>query len=136
MNKTVADGPVANFGSIPIGSVMNRGTQSVYPGENGGSDGCIVADLYKVAEHYRYISARYWPPLVRPHLPVRNFPFSPRYAHPTHVEKWDSLDWLGEYNRQELGSFSSLSFCFMIMQDFRGLFQRFLAHRVPFLTEL
>ena len=49
---------------------------------------------------------------------------------------WDSMDWLREYKRRELGSFSSLSFCFMIMQDFRATFRWFLAHRVPVFSEL
>lgn len=44
---------------------------------------------------------------------------------------WDSLGWLREYNQQELGSFSSLSFCFMVMQDVVGIFQWPIGPPVP-----
>ena len=87
MNKAVAEGPFADFGWISISSVVNRGMQSVCSGENEGNDGRMLPVYIREQNTKGSIGAKYWPPRGHPRFPVRNFPFSPRYAHPSHVGK-------------------------------------------------
>ena len=95
MNKAVAEGPFADFGSISIGSVINQGTQSVCSGENESRDGSKVADLYKRAEQRDRLAPNAGATFT--------FLFETFHSRQDmHIlamwASWDSLGWLQDYN--------------------------------------